>query len=327
MPTASSAPEPRPRAKLCVVILNYRTPDLVEGALRSLDGQISPPESLVVVVDNDSGDGSDHAIEATIERAGYGDWARLIRAGRNGGFSAGNNVGIRAVDAEYYLLLNSDTIVRPGAVAELMRQIEAHPEVGIASPRLEWPDGTPQESCFRDPDGWTEFLGAASTGPITKLLPDREVFLPVQSAPIDVEWTSFACVLIRREVIQRVGLMDEGYFMYFEDADYCRATRESGFRVRHFPSAHVVHLRGGSSDVKKQKARRRRPPKYFYESRMRYFRKHYGTAGAVGVNVMWSWGRGIHFLRERLLGTESNSCEREWLDNWTGLFRLQEGER
>lgn len=313
--------------RLCVVILNYRTPELVEGALRSLQGQIKPPEALVVVVDNESGDGSDHAIEGFIARAGYGEWARLVRAGRNGGFSAGNNVGLRAVQADYYLLLNSDTIVRPGAVAELMAQMEAHPEVGIGSPRLEWPDGTPQESCFRDPDGFTEFLAAAATGPITRLLPDREVFLPVQSAPLDVEWTSFACVLIRHEVIQRVGLMDEGYFMYFEDADYCRAARESGFRVRHFPSARVVHLRGGSSDVKKQKARRKRPPKYFYESRTRYFRKHYGMGGAIGVNMMWSGGRGIHLLRERLFGAAPNSCEREWLDNWTGIFKWQQEER
>lgn len=310
----------RPKVRLCVVILNYRTPDLVLDALRSLEGQISVPEGLVVVVDNDSQDGSDARIEAGIAEAGFGDWARLLRSGRNGGFSAGNNVGMRAVEAEYYMLLNSDTIVRPGAVEQLLKDMDAEPEVGLGSPRLEWPDGTPQESCFRDPDALTEFLNAVSTGPINRLLANHEVYMPVQEVPIDVDWTSFACVVIRREVIERIGLMDEGYFMYFEDADYCRAARESGFRVRHFPEARVVHLRGGSSDVKSQKAKRKRPPGYFYAARARYFRKHYGLSGAVGVNMLWSCGRGVHWVRERAFGTPSNSCEREWLDNWTSLF-------
>lgn len=289
-------------------------------ALQSLSDQIAPPDSMVVVVDNESGDGSDEAIEKGIAEAGYGDWARLIRSGRNGGFSAGNNVGLRAVEAEYYMLLNSDTIVRPGAVEQLLKDMDLEPAVGIGSPRLEWLDGTPQESCFRDPDAFTEFLTAAATGPINKLLPEREIFMPVQEVAVDVDWTSFACVVIRRAVLERVGLMDEGYFMYFEDADYCRAARESGFRIRHFPEARVVHLRGGSSSVKEQKAQRKRPPRYFYESRARYFRKHYGVSGTVGVNLSWTCGRGIHLARERFFGTPPNSCEREWLDNWIGLF-------
>lgn len=303
------------------MILNYRTPDLVADALKTLEGQVQLPDGLVVIVDNDSGDGSDARIDAFIQEAGYGDWAHVIQAGRNGGFSAGNNVGMRAVEADFYMLLNSDTLVRPGAVERLLRDMELHPDVGIGSPRLEWPDGDPQESCFRDPSWATEFLQSAETGPITKLMPDREVYLPVQKEPIDVDWTSFAAVMIRREVIERIGLMDEGYFMYFEDADYCRTAREAGFRVRHFPFARVVHLRGGSSDVKKKKAAKKRPPRYFYEARGRYFRKHYGWPGAVRVNAMWTVGRGIHFAREKLMGATPNSCEREWLDNWTGLLR------
>jgi len=310
----------RPDVRLCVVIVNYRTPDMTLDVLRSLDGQVRAPESLVVIVDNDSGDGSDDKIEAGIAAAGYGAWARVIRSGRNGGFSAGNNVGLRAARARYYLLLNSDTIVRPGALETLLAEMDADPTVGVASPRLEWPDGTPQESCFRDHDVVSEFLRAANTGVITKLASDRVTALPVQDAPIDVQWTSFACAMLRGEMIERVGPMDEGYFMYYEDADYCRAARDVGYRVRHFPHARVVHLRGGSSSVKSQRAKRKRVPRYFYAARARYFRKHYGFGGTLAINVVWTAGRGIHLAREVLTGTPRTSPDREWLDNWIGVF-------
>lgn len=308
--------------RLAVVILNYRTPDMLLDALATLEEQVALPESVVVVVDNDSQDGSAEKIAAGIEAAGFGDWARLVESGRNGGFSAGNNVGIRSVDADFYLLLNSDTLVRPGAIAALLGSALEQPDVGIASPRLEWPDGRPQISCFRDFSPASEMINGAATGPVTRLLSRYDVPVPVSNVAFDVEWTSFACALIRREVIERVGLLDEGYFMYFEDADYCRAAREAGFRVRHFPHARVVHLRGGSGDVKSSTAALKRRPSYFYESRTRYLRKHYGLAGAVAANGLWSLGAGLQQARKAVghMRSDGNICEREWLDNWTGIF-------
>jgi GT2 family glycosyltransferase len=309
--------------RLCIVIVNYRTPGLVLDALESLTGQLEAGLDQVVVVDNASGDDSADRIEHAIAARGFANFCRVIRSPRNGGFSAGNNIGIRAADASYYLLLNSDTIVRERAVPLLLAEMEAHPEVGIAGPRLEWPDGTPQISCFRDHTPLSELLAAAKTGPISALLHAFEVPLPVADEVIEAHWVSFACVLIRREVVEKIGLLDEGYFMYFEDSDYCRAARAVGFRIGYFPGAHVVHLRGGTSDVKKRLAARRRPPRYLYASRARYFRKGYGVVGLLTANALWQLGRAISLGRELIGHKAPHTCEKEWLDNWTDAFRLQ----
>jgi GT2 family glycosyltransferase len=309
--------------RLCIVIVNYRTPGLVLDALESLNGQLEAGLDQVVVVDNASGDDSADRIEHAIAARGLASFCRVIRSPRNGGFSAGNNVGIRAADASYYLLLNSDTIVRERAIPGLLAEMEAHPEIGIAGPRLEWPDGSAQISCFRDHTPLSEFLVAAKTGPITALLNTFEVPLPVTDEVIEAQWVSFACVVIRREVVEKIGLLDEGYFMYFEDSDYCRAARAVGFRIGYFPSARVVHLRGGTSDVKKRLAARRRPPRYLYVSRARYFRKGYGVVGLWTANALWQLGRVVSLGRELVGHKLPHTCDKEWLDNWTDTFRLQ----
>ncbi len=309
---------------LAVVILNYRTPQLVVDCLQSLDGQIDPAAQIVVVVDNCSGDDSLETIAAAMVENAWGAWARLVPSPVNGGFSAGNNVGIEAVEARNYLLLNSDTIVRPGAIANLVAAAAAHPEAGILSPRLEWPDGEPQISCFRYHSPASELINTAATGLITKLLANFDVPVPVRDEPFEPQWTSFACVWVRREVIEKVGLMDEGYFMYFDDVDYCRRTWDAGWRVLHWPAARVVHLRGGSGSVKKDIARRKRPRPYLYASRARYFAKFYG--GRIGLalaNACWYLGRGISLLREAA-GRDSHLCERAASDIWIGWrFPLQ----
>lgn len=309
--------------RLCIVIVNYRTPGLVLDALESLTGQLDNTLDHVLIVDNASGDDSADRIEHAISARGLGSLCRVLRSARNGGFSAGNNIGIRAADARYYMLLNSDTIVRPNAIPALLAEMEAHPELGLAGPRLEWPDGTAQISCFRDHTPWSELLAAAKTGPVTALLQAFEVPLPVADQTMEAQWVSFACVVIRREVIDRVGLLDEGYFMYFEDSDYCRAARAAGFRVGYFPSARVVHLRGGTSDVKEKIAKRRRPPRYFYESRARYFRKGYGVLGPAAANALWQLGRVVSLARELAGNKAPHTCDKEWLDNWTDAFQVQ----
>lgn len=307
--------------RLCIVVVNYRTPGLVLDALDSLEGQVEAGLDEVVIVDNASGDGSAERLERAIAARGMSRYCRVLRAEHNGGFAAGNNIGIRAADANFYLLLNSDTIVRKGAIQALLAQMQAHPGVGLMGPRLEWPDGTPQISCFRDHTPVSELLAAAKTGPIASLLADFEVALPVTNDTCEADWISFACVMIRREVIEKIGLLDEGYFMYFEDSDYCRAARAAGFRIQCYPNARVVHLRGGTSDVKKKLAQRKRPPRYLYASRTRYFRKGYGALGLLAANALWALGRGVSWTRELVGHKVPHTCEMEWLDNWTDAFK------
>jgi N-acetylglucosaminyl-diphospho-decaprenol L-rhamnosyltransferase len=303
--------------QLAVVILNYKTPKLVVDALHSLEGNIDPSEHTVVVVDNASGDESVELITQAITEYSWGNWASVIPSSLNGGFSAGNNIGIKAIDAEYYLLLNSDTLVRPKAIKKLLNAAKEYPEAGIISPRLEWPDSTPQISCFRYHSLVSELIDAAATGPITSLLARFVVWEEVSDDITEVEWTSFACVLIRRQVIKEVGLMDEGYFMYYDDVDYCRRTRNKGWKIINYPEARVVHLRGGSGSVKADIAQRKRPRSYLYESRSRYFAKFYGPMGITLANLMWLLGRSIAALREVVGNKTPHTCIHAEFDIWT----------
>ena len=244
----------------------------------------------------------------------------LVAAPTNGGFASGNNIGIRMVTAQYYLLLNSDALVRPGAIATLLETAQQYPDAGLYSPRLEWPDGRGQESCFRFHTPVSEFMGAAHTGIIDRLLQRFVVYWPVQTSIARPEWTSFACVMVRREVLDAVGLLDEGYFMYFEDMAFCRKARQAGWGVVHNPDARVVHLRGGTSTVKASASRKKRVPRYYYESRTRYFYQFYGIIGLWVANLLWWCGRAIAKMRLWLGHRDKTAVERQWLDIWTNCM-------
>lgn len=309
------------RFRIAIVIINYQTPHFMRDCLESLNGQIDQQCDCVIIVDNASGDGSDGIIEQFIIERGWNDLVRLERSPTNGGFSAGNNCGIRRIDAEYYLLLNSDTIVRPGAIEQLLEAAESHSEAGLVSPRLEWPDAKPQKSCFRHRGPFYEFFIAARTGIVDRLFGHRGGTYPVSDEPTQPDWTSFACVLIRREVFDRVGLLDEGYFMYFDDMDFCRRAWKEGFATLYWPAAHVAHLRGGSGPVKQLAAERKRPPRYWYASRNRYYAKYYGRPGLWLANFCCCAGRLISLAREIVRLKQPHTYRLQWLDIWTNALR------
>ena len=309
------------RRRLAVVVLNYRTPDLVLACLASLEAEVDASQDKVVVVDNASGDGSADQVGVELERRGWSAWAQLVRSERNGGFSAGHNLGIQAVDAAAYLLLNSDTVVRAGAITRLLEGLASGARVGMVSPRLEGPDGAPQRSCFRYHTPASELIRGAETGVVTGLLRSFVVSQPLDDAPAEHEWTSFAAVMIKKEVLDEVGLLDDGYFMYFEDTDYCRRMGRAGWKILHWPMARVVHTRGGSSEVKAKVAARARPPAYLYASRARYFLKYYGRLGLWVANVMWTVGAAVDELRALVQRRPRTRCHREAADTWSGAFR------
>ena len=303
--------------KLSVVIVNYATPKLSCDALLSLYFGASDDSYKSLIVDNNSPDDSINVLASFIEGSGLTSAVSLIASEHNAGFSAGNNIGINKSESEYLLLLNSDTVVFPGAIDLLLQTLIDHPDMGIASPRLEWPDEQPQESCFRFHRPINELIRSASTGPITKLLKRYEVPIPVGDGNSYPEWTSFACVMIRREVFEDVGLLDEGFFMYFEDVDFCIRAAKKGWGIIHNPSARVVHLRGGSSPVKSQTAKKKRLPRYFYESRARYYHKHFGIFGLFRANIFWHLGWSIAMLRKVANRSyQPNICESQWRDIW-----------
>ncbi len=303
---------------VAVIILNYRTLGITLDCLSSLEGEIEPG-IRVVIVDNASGDGSAERLERTVVERGWSAWASVLHSPVNGGFAAGNNLGIRSVDAAAYVLLNSDTLVRPGALLALREAMQLRPDAGIIGSGLLTAEGDPDHSFFRVPAPFSELVRAANTGPITRLLHRFDPVLPPTDQPIEPGWVGFACVLIRREVFQAVGLLDDGYFMYFEDVDYCRRARQAGWKILYWPHAKVVHLHGRSSQVTHAQGRRRRAPRYYYEARARYFAKFYGRRGLWLANGLWYVGRLVSLLRE-LLGRPASDREREALDIWINAF-------
>ncbi len=307
--------------RLAIVIINYRTAPLVLDCLESLLPEINQEQDRAIIVDNNSGDGSTEYLENAVAEKKWQHCVQLIKSPNNGGFSAGNNLGIKAIEAEAYLLINSDTLVRPGAIELLLKELRANSDVGVISPRLQWPDETPQVSCFRYPSPISELIRGAATGIITKLFQRYDVPLPLTDEPLEPDWTSFACVLIRGEVLSAIGLMCEGYFMYFEDIDFCRRAKAGGWRIRNCPDARVVHLRGGSSPVKTLTSQRKRRPRYFYEARALYFAKFYGRTGLWAANILWLAGRMISLLREIVGNKEKHACSHETIDTWIGCIK------
>ena len=301
---------------LSCVIVNYKTPHLVIDCLASLLPELDGTDACVVVVDNCSGDDSAEVIWAWLGMHDAGGKVVFVQSSQNAGFAAGNNIGIKAQKAQYYLLLNSDTLVRPGAIRTILDTAINFPEAGLISPRLEWPDGAGQESCFRFPTPLIEMSYASQTGLIDRLLANYIVALPVQTEIARPQWTSFACVLIKDEVFQQIGLLDEGYFMYYEDVEFCYRARKAGWAIVHNPEAKVVHLRGGSSPVKKQTKLKKRVPRYFYESRTRYYYQTYGWLGLTAANLLWWMGRTISKTRQMMGRSDKAAIEGQWLDIW-----------
>lgn len=302
--------------ELAVIILNFRTAALTIECLSSLAAEVGLGIGAVVV-DNASGDGSAERIEGVLAARGWSSWARVIRSAVNGGFAAGNNLGMRSVEAAAYLLLNSDTLVRRGALDSLRLALRLRPDAGIVGPRILNARGEPDFSAFRFPSPGSELVRAANSGPVTRVLGRWDVVLPHRDAPSEPGWVGFAGAVVRSEVLRSVGALDDGYFMYFEDVDYCRRAREAGWKVLHWPAAEIVHLGGCSSQVTSAAGRLKRAPRYFYEARARYFAKFYGRAGLWLANVLWCVGRTLSWTRERLGRPGGSAREREVTDIWT----------
>lgn len=313
--------------KLLVVITCYRAAELTIDCLRSLEPQIRAiPGAAVGICENGTSAESVRTLQAAVETDGWRDWVSITPINPNRGFSGGNNVILRQALAgpdvpEYFLLLNADTIVQPRALELLLETIEARPDVGIVGPRLEWPEGDPQVSCFRFPSPLSEFLHAAGTGPLTRALSAHDLPIAPSTEPVEPDWLSFACALIRREVVQQVGLLDEGFYLYFDDPDYCRRTRAAGWNLLYCPQARVMHLVGRSNPVEELARARKRRPRYYYASRSRYFAKHHGTVGFWLANLMWTAGRGIALVREAAGHKDPHTCAMQWRDIWTNAFQ------
>lgn len=283
-------------AEIFVSIVNYCTADMTIDCLRSIEPETRRHPGLrVLVADNASPDGSGAVIADAIVRNGWQAWARLLQQPRNGGFAYGNNAVIREVGLtpsprKYFWLLNSDTLVRPGATQALLDFLATNPRAGIVGSCLEDPDGTQQHSTFRFHSIIGEFEGSAHVGPISKLLAPWAVAQTCERKAARHDWISGASMMIRSQVVADIGPMNERYFLYFEETDYCLQAAKAGWECWLAPESRIVHLVGASTGVTDRVKRTLRRSPYWFESRRRYFTSHSGRLYAIGADVALATG-------------------------------------
>jgi GT2 family glycosyltransferase len=287
------------------VIVNYRTPGLVVDCLASLAGEVAAEPALcAIVVDNASRDQSVASI-ATAIRDNEWTWAKVLPLERNGGFAHGNNSAFRSLQAasdlpKFIWLLNPDTIVRPGAATALIDFLEVHPEVGIAGGGLEFPDGRLQTAAFRFPSLMGELEDTIRLGLVSRALHRFRVPAPPQAHARATDWMNGASLMIRSDIYARVGQMDEGYFLYFEETDLCRRVRRAGWPIWHVPASRVVHLEGQSTGVTGANLAQKPRPAYWFDSRARYYRKQHGYTYALMADLIFIVCFGLWRVQRRL---------------------------
>ncbi|MEO1338558.1 MAG: glycosyltransferase, partial [Myxococcota bacterium] len=215
----------------------------------------------------------------------------------------------------YVLLLNPDTRIHRGAIERLRAYLEDQPHVGIAGSRLEDPDGTPQVSAFRFPSVASEFLEGLQWNVASRLLPERDVAIeppPATAGPVD--WVAGASMMIRRQVFEAVGLLDEGYFLYFEEVDFCLKARRAQWATHYVPDSRVIHYIGQSTGVSDERRARPRLPRYWFESRERFFMNNHGHIRRRLADAAFACGFAAFRLRQRIQRKPDREPPRRWRD-------------
>lgn len=259
--------------RVAVVIVNYQAYDELRNCLSSLD-RVCPDSTIVVI---------DHASDVRAADALVKDFPNVdvVRKSTNDGFAAGVNHGARVTQSQFVLLINPDCVIEPQACGQLADWLDTHPDVGAVGPRITNADGTIQPSARRFPNFTTAIAGRSSW--LTRVLPSNPLSrrnLPLRDAsmtsPINVDWISGACMLVRREAFDAIDGMDQEFFLYWEDADFCRRLGNAGWRTVYLPAAGAMHVGGRSSRhaaVAAQEA--------FHKSAFRLYRKHSGAIGRL----------------------------------------------
>jgi N-acetylglucosaminyl-diphospho-decaprenol L-rhamnosyltransferase len=276
--------------KVLILIVNWNVRDLLRRCLHSIFEGATPegrPHGVeAVVVDNASTDGSVEMLRSEFPQV------TVIANDRNLGFAAGNNLALRSVVGahgraplrpRHILLLNPDTELVGDALATMAGYLDAHPSAGVVGPMLRYPDGSVQPSRRRFPTLATAFLESTR---LEQWFPNNFAARRYRMAdtPDDVtqpvDWLVGACLMVRREVVEQVGLLDEGFFMYSEEMDWCRRIKAAGWDIIYLPVAQVTHHEGRSSQQVV-------PARHlnFQRSKLRYFRKYHGAVAAAGLRL------------------------------------------
>ncbi len=284
-------------SSVLTIILNWRTPEMTLRSAAEAVAAMIDIKGAITIVDNDSGDGSEEIIRAAVIERGW-DRVRVIQSGHNGGFGAGNNVGIRAGlpdggRPDFVYLLNSDAFPEPDAIRQLRDQLSADPRRGIVGSSCHDESGRPLVSGFRFPSIGSELEDSARTGPITRLLRRYVVPQPIPTVPTLMDWVTGASLMMRQDMLDQIGLFDEGYFLYYEETDLCLRAVRKGWHVLNVPQSRITHIGSVSTEMNEWA----RTPAYWFDSRWRYFRKNHGLGYALAATAAQVTGLSVNRLR------------------------------
>ena len=290
---------------IVVVVLNYKTPDLAVLAAQSAAAAMADCGGAIVLVDNDSPDGSfQRMIDATrsVEWPAHLD-VQVLQSGRNAGFGAGNNFGIHAgleicPTAEFIYILNPDAQVEPNAISALVDYMNDHPKVAIAGSWVYGEDGADHCSAFRFPGLASEFESSVRLGPVTRLLKKHVLPLHIPETSGPVGWILGASMLVRRSALNEIGLFDETFFLYFEETDLCLRAHRAGHEVHFVRESRVCHIGSVSTGM----GTWQRTPSYWYQSRWYYFSKNHSRAYAISATALMVLGTVLWRLRRTIEG-------------------------
>lgn len=305
--------------KILAVVLNYQTADLSARAVRAALRAISGLRAEIVVVDNASDDGS---FEHLSKEFATEPLVRVVQAGRNGGFGAGNNFGCAqhmtdGSEPDFLYFLNSDAFPSQDAIKALADYLTQHPNVGIVGSYIHGPDNTPHTTAFRFPSILGELEGAIKLGVVSNLLAKHIVPLPVPSETVLVDWLAGASLMIRSSVFKDIGGFDERYFLYFEETDLCLQAARAGWPTVYVRESEVEHVGSVSTGMKEWV----RVPRYWFESRWLYLTKNHSVSYAILATLLNVAGTGLHRLKSLLKGRKSGLAARFELDLLRHSFR------
>ncbi len=229
---------------LSIVIVNWNTKDFLARCLDSIFQNWPCHQTEIIIVDNGSSDGSVDMVKSNYHEV------KLIINDQNLGFARANNIGINASSGRYLCLLNSDTQVIDNCFDRMINYMEGHPDIGILGPKILSPDLQVQRSCMAFPTLWNSFcraLALDSLFPRSKQCGGYLMTYFAHDAIRNVDIINGCCWLVRREALKSVGLLDEQFFMYGEDMDWCRRFHQAGWKVVFYPYAQIIHYGGASS--------------------------------------------------------------------------------
>jgi GT2 family glycosyltransferase len=290
-----------------VVIVTYKSAALTIDCLSSVEAERMATSGLkirAIVVDNASGDAPE--IARAIATHGWSPWVTLIESPRNGGFAYGNNIAFQRAYADgppaYFHLVNPDSVLRKGAIAALVDFLEKNPEVGIAGGSSEISDGVDWPYAFRFPSLLGDFVAGVQLRLATRALSQWIVIRRMSPVRQRADWIGGASMMVRRQVVDCIGGLDESYFLYFEETDFCLRAKNAGFSTWYVPESRVLHFGQQSTKAAKDGERPKRLPGYWFDSRCHYFAANHGMRYAIATDIVALLAHSFGSLKRRLRG-------------------------